>query len=78
MERESKIATDLEKRINDLESTVAHQQREYGVLNQVVIEQAQTMEKLARRLTALESNLESVQSQVADDRDPLDEKPPHY
>ena len=78
MDREKEIAAALENRINDLESTLAHQQREYELLNQVVVEQAQTVERLERRLTSLESSLESVQTRLPDDRDPLSEKPPHY
>lgn len=68
----------LEARTESLESALAHHQREYDLLNQVVIEQAQLVEKLTRRLTQLESTIQTVREQLPDDRDPAEEKPPHY
>lgn len=75
MDRETKTES---QRITDLEAALAHHQREYDLLNQVVIEQAAKIERLERRITSLESNLEVVESRLPDDRDPLAEKPPHY
>ncbi len=66
------------KRIDDLEASIAHQQREYELLNQVVIEQADLIDKLKRRVDAMEASLKSVESRLPEDVDLVDEKPPHY
>ena len=66
------------KRIDDLEAAIAHQQREYELLNQVVIEQADLIDKLKRRVDAMEASLKSVESRLPEDVDLVDEKPPHY
>ena len=66
------------ERINKLESAIAHHQREYELLNQVVIEQGELLDKLRRKLTTLESSLKSVEDRLPDDRNLADERPPHY
>lgn len=65
-------------RINELESAIAHQQREYDLLNQVVIEHTELIDELRRKLATLESSVKSVEERLPDETDPTDEKPPHY
>ena len=52
--------------------------QEYDALNQVVIEQSERIEQLTRRLDRLEADLRDVREHIPDERDPVDEKPPHY
>lgn len=66
------------ERINQLESALAHQQREYDLLNQVVIEQGELIDQLRRKLTSLESSLKSVEDRLPNETNLVDERPPHY
>ena len=66
------------ERITDLESALAHHQRECEQLNQVVIEQANRIDELHRRVARLEQTLDQVQQQIPENRELADEKPPHY
>ena len=68
----------LQERVFALETALAHHQREYDQLNEVVIEQAESLELLHRRLQKLEATLEDVRERLPDERDPMDERPPHY
>ena len=68
----------LAARVTDLESALAHQQREYEQLNQVVIEQANTIQELGRQLALLKTSMQQVQDNSLEERDLVDEKPPHY
>lgn len=70
--------SDIGDRVMGLESAIAHQQREYELLNQVVVEQADLIVKLERRLKELEASLKSVEGRLPEDRDLVEEKPPHY
>lgn len=70
---------DVSTRIANLETAVAHQQHAYDGLNQVVVEQAKTIESLQRKIAKLESMLGDLRSQLpGEQRDLVDEKPPHY
>ena len=70
---------DLDRRIAQLESMLAHQQHAFDALNGVVIEQAKTIGDLQRRLRQLDSTIQDVRDHLPDEpRDPLAEKPPHY
>ena len=70
---------ELEGRIEHLESALAHQQHEYDMLNQVVIDQAARLDKLELLLQRTNSQLhDSIHSLHSTKIDPLDEKPPHY
>lgn len=68
----------LNDRITELESSLAHHQREYDLLNQVVIEHAEVVSKLDRKLKELETTLKSVEVRIPEERDLAEEKPPHY
>lgn len=66
-------------RIADLESALAHQQHAFDSLNEVVIEQANTIDLLQRRAKNLEGVLDELRQSVPGEGDRLvDEKPPHY
>lgn len=77
MENNQTVA-ELQDRVTKLESALAHHQYEYDALNHVVIEQSERIEQLTRRLDRLEADLRDVREHIPDERDPVDEKPPHY
>ena len=63
-----------ERRFVTLETKIAYQEKAIADLNDVVVEQSRTFEKLTRRVTRLEQQLEQLLGQV----DVPAEKPPHY
>lgn len=63
-----------ERRFVTLETKIAYQEKVIADLNDVVIEQGRSCEKLARRVTRLEQQLEQLLGQF----DVPAEKPPHY
>lgn len=66
-------------RLTALESALAHHQRDYEQLNQVVVEQASVIDKLQRHIVHLETVLKNVMAQLpSEQRGPEEEKPPHY
>lgn len=70
--------TVLEARIHALESALAHQQHEFEQLNEVVIQQGASIDKLARSITLLETTVQDVRQRLPEDQDASEEKPPHY
>ena len=70
---------DVSIQIANLETAIAHQQHAYDGLNQVVVEQAKTIAALQRKIAKLESSMGDLRSQLpGEERDLVDEKPPHY
>jgi SlyX protein len=65
------IRIELEIKIGFLERTV-------DALNEVVLEQAGTIEVLGRRLTELEFRVKAPDELEPEPDDPLSERPPHY
>jgi len=63
-----------ERRFVTLETKIAYQEKTISDLNEVVIEQSRASEKLMRRLTRLEQQVE----QLLGHHDAPAEKPPHY
>lgn len=63
-----------ERRFVTLETKIAYQEKVIADLNDVVVEQSRTFEKLTRRLTRLEQQIEQLLGQF----DVPAEKPPHY
>lgn len=57
---------------------LTHLQRQYDVLNQVLIDQSNEMTSLRKRLNKQEQMLDEVKRGSESMGDPLDEKPPHY
>ena len=72
------MSGDLEKRIVELEIQLAHVQRMFDQLNDVVTEQAGRVDKLAAAQKKLQEKLEQSNAKGSEASDPLDEKPPHY
>ncbi len=70
--------TDLPAKIIELEVHLAHLQRLYEQLNEVVTAQALEADRMRRRILELESQLKQLKEKPAPMLDPLDEKPPHY
>lgn len=75
------MKTDAE-RIADLEIELAHMQRLYEQLNEVVTEQAMALDKAMKQIKKWDDRFSDLKSSLsmsqADERDPLSEKPPHY
>jgi SlyX protein len=67
-----------EQRITDLEMELAHVQRLYEQLNEVVTQQARERDQLERRFQQLLGQFKELKEKQAEAFDPLDEKPPHY
>lgn len=68
-----------DQRITQLEIQLAHVQRLYEQLNEVVTSEAMRADKLQRKVDTLTTQLKEVkQKSVEPVGDPLDEKPPHY
>ena len=67
----------LEDRINNLETTVALQQREYDALNEVVIAQSRQIEELQRQVHDLKTMLKEIAERSPRD-DVAEAPPPHY
>lgn len=66
-----------EKRITDLESSLMHLQNDYDTLNQVVLENANRLEKLSALIAQLNQRLDAAPSE-SNTGNLEDEKPPHY
>jgi len=79
-EFETEIEAELasqKKRVTELESTMMHLQADYDALNEVVLENANRLEKMSALIQQLTARLESAASDPAP-RKLEDEKPPHY
>ena len=66
------MTDDVERRVIELEIKLTHQDRLLEELNEVVIEQRASLDKLHKRTDALEKALFALQD------DPGNEPPPHY
>lgn len=75
-ELEAELATQ-KNRVTELESTMMHLQSDYDALNEVVLENANRLEKMSSLVQQLTARLESVSSDTTP-RKLEDEKPPHY
>jgi uncharacterized coiled-coil protein SlyX len=65
------------KRITELETSMMHLQNDYESLNEVVLENAQRLEKMRIVIERLESRLR-ISSESDSERKAEDEVPPHY
>lgn len=61
-----------------LEIQLAHLQRQYDVLNDVVTEIAMQLDKANKRMSKWEQTVDRLKNSSEPASDPLDEKPPHY
>ena len=76
-ELEAELASQKE-RVTGLESMLMHLQNDYDALNEVVLENANRLEKMSSMIQQLTARLESVSSNDVAPRKLEDEKPPHY
>ena len=64
-------------RINNLEASVMHLQKDYDALNEVVLENVLRIEKLTKTIQGLTDQIQSL-SEPRAKRSAEDEIPPHY
>ncbi|MFT7487063.1 MAG: putative coiled-coil protein SlyX [Candidatus Paceibacteria bacterium] len=65
--------------LNDVIMQIGFVERTVEQLSEVVLEQANTIERLERRIKELDDRMAQKQEGgLPDGPDPLDEKPPHY
>lgn len=65
-------------RMTELEIQLAHLQRQFDQLNEVVTDQAGKLDRLSRIIGKMSDSVEELKQKGTEERDPLDEKPPHY
>lgn len=70
--------SDNQAKIVELEIQIAHVQRLYEQLNEVVTEQAMKADRAQQRLVAMEEQITRLKEKPQAPSDPVDEKPPHY
>ncbi|MBA5779020.1 SlyX family protein [Stappia sp. F7233] len=70
------MSAEIESRITDLETQIAHQSRTVEELNEVVIAQAELIDRMQRRLDALEEEFQDL-ADLANPGHPVT-RPPHY
>lgn len=70
---------DLEARIDRLETALAHHQRDYDALNDVVTKQANDLDRLRATLRRMTERIDTLQTAAETTPRTLeDDKPPHY
>ena len=70
--------SDLSGRVTELEIQLAHVQRLYEQLNEVVTEQAMQADRRQRELAQLREQIKQLKQKPTEAVDLQDEKPPHY
>lgn len=66
-----------EQRLVELESLVMHLQNDLEQMHQVILQQQKELEALRRQIEKLEGRVE-IAEQGPEERDPLQELPPHF
>lgn len=66
---------DPAERFEKLEAHVAHLERQIDQLNEVIIQQAQEMDRLKKQLGRVSQSIENAESERVRS---VDSKPPHY
>ncbi|MGB7347896.1 MAG: SlyX family protein [Pirellulaceae bacterium] len=72
------MAKTSEDRITELEIQLAHVQRMFDQLNEVVTEQALRLDQVVAHQKKLSEKIAKQQNDGDSPVDPLSEKPPHY
>ncbi|MFT4543143.1 MAG: SlyX protein [Planctomycetota bacterium] len=62
----------------ELQSKFAFLEHTVETLNDVIIEQGRELERLRKQFEQLEDRVKGSGDGSAQERDPLDERPPHY
>ncbi|MEM0926852.1 MAG: SlyX family protein [Planctomycetota bacterium] len=66
------------ERITKLEISLAHLQRQYEILNEVIVEQSKELDRMRKQVQKWERAVESLKHRLDGPSEPLDDKPPHY
>jgi uncharacterized coiled-coil protein SlyX len=69
---------ELAERVTQLEVLFMHLQQTTQDLNQVLLAQSRQTDRLASQLTQLTADYRSLSPGPPQERNPLDERPPHY
>lgn len=69
---------DLAARVTELEMLFTHLQQTVQELNGVVLEQGRLLDRLTVQLNRLAGDYAALAANPAAERNPLDERPPHY
>jgi uncharacterized coiled-coil protein SlyX len=72
------MSADSHQRITELEIQLAHVQRLYEQLNEVVTAQAMEADRASRQMAQLHDHVRQLKAKPLPPVDSLDEKPPHY
>ncbi len=64
--------------LTEMEIHIAHVQRLYEQLDEVVREQAVRFDRMERRVAELQNRFRELKEKQVPETDSLDEKPPHY
>ncbi|QDT11414.1 SlyX family protein [Planctomycetes bacterium K23_9] len=72
------MSDNTDKRVTELEMQLAHLQRMFDQLNDVVTDQSMRLDKIALEQKKLREKVQNSQTGSDGPVDPLDEKPPHY
>ena len=67
----------LNQRVENLESALAYLQHDFEAQNETILLHTKEIKKLENSISKLLSKVEQLKD-GAEERDPLDEKPPHY
>ncbi|MCC9606618.1 SlyX family protein [Blastopirellula sp. JC732] len=68
----------MEQRIERLEELVTYLEETLRVLNDVVVEQANQLDRITKHIHQFSSELRDVRDQLTEKRNPDEERPPHY
>ncbi len=68
-----------DERLTELEIQIAHVQRLYEQLNEVVTAEAMRADRMQTKLDTLTQQFKDIKNKSTESpSDPLDERPPHY
>ena len=72
------MSSDSEQnRITNLETQLMHLEHQLDQLNHVILKQQGEIDSVNKTISHLEANFERLE-QTPEDRDPSEERPPHY
>lgn len=69
---------DIQENLIEIETKLAFQEETIEQLNDVIIAQQKTIDKLQRQLVQLNTKVEEESQHWNTDQNPIDETPPHY
>jgi|TARA_B110000495_G_C22489541_1_gene301625 SlyX protein len=72
------MSSESQDRLTELEIQLAHVQRLYEQLNEVVTSQSKEIDRFERRFHQLQTQYKELKERPERGFDPVDEKPPHY